>query len=157
MWTIRTLTAYLIKSSRDTDGSTDLQCQSTGLSTVIMAFSSWPQDDFSSSELHGLTVSWGQSEWQKSLLCFSSREETFHRSFPVDFSLLAKFCEFYIATPMGKAIWKEYICMSYSYMPLYVFIGSIVIGEHERGGFKMTMAISMADSCQYMTKTTTIL
>ena len=46
----------------------------------------------------------------------------------------------YIATPMGKAIWKEYMCMSYSYMPLYVFIGSVVIGEHERGGFKMTMA-----------------
>ena len=47
----------------------------------------------------------------------------------------------YIATPMGKAVWKEYMCMSYSYMPLDDFIGSIVIGEHERGGFKMTMAL----------------
>ena len=26
----------------------------------------------------------------------------------------------------------------YSYMSLYVFIGSTVVGEHERGGFKMT-------------------
>lgn len=44
----------------------------------------------------------------------------------------------YIATPMGKAVWKEYMCMSYSYMSLSVFIGSIVVGEHERREFKMT-------------------
>lgn len=126
--------------SRDPGGSTDLQRQGTRLFTVIIAFSSWPPDDCSSSKHHVLIENWGQPEWQKSSPCFSSRKKSFTVALQQTFLYISLAKPDSIATPMCKAFWKSYMCMHIAICYYMFFIGSIVEGEHERRGFKMTVA-----------------